>query len=60
MNEVESLLLRLSNVSRDMTKSINSNGSLTKGQIKEQEIVVKKLSKYLDIDQEKLLNRLNE
>lgn len=61
MNEVENLLLRLSKVSSDMTNSINSNfGSITKKQIKEQEVVVKKLSKYLNINQKKLLDRLND
>ncbi|WP_373194521.1 hypothetical protein, partial [Mycobacterium marinum] len=52
--ELEDLLIRLSNVSRDMTKSVNGRGSITKKQEKEQAIVVKKLSEKLDLDAEDL------
>lgn len=58
--EMENLLIRLSNVSRDMTKSVNGRGNITKKQIKEQEIVVNKLSKVLDLDQKYLMEELNK
>lgn len=58
--EIEDLLIRLSRVSRDMTKSVNASGNMTKKQIKEQEIVVRKLSKKLDLDSEYLDDKLNE
>lgn len=58
--EIEDLLIRLSRVSRDMTKSVNASGNMTKKQIKEQEIVVRKLSKKLGLDSEYLDDKLNE
>lgn len=58
--EIEDLLIRLSRVSRDMTKSVNASGNMTKKQIKEQEIVVRKLSKKLGLDLEYLDDKLNE
>lgn len=56
--ELENLLIRLSNVSRDMTKSVNSSGDITKKQIKEQEIVLNKLSKKLGVDKEYIAEEL--
>lgn len=43
-----------------MTKSVNTRGNITKKQIKEQEIVVRKLSSKLDLDSEYLEDKLNE
>lgn len=43
-----------------MTKGVNTRGNITKKQIKEQEIVVRKLSSKLDLDSEYLEDKLNE
>lgn len=59
--EIENLLVRLSNVSRDMTKSVNyGNGSITKKQALEQERTVKKLSQKFELDFDYLMEKLNE
>lgn len=59
--EIEELLIRLSKVSSDMTNSVNSNfGAATKKQMLEQERVVRKLSKKLELDEQYLNERLSE
>ncbi|MDG0860367.1 hypothetical protein [Staphylococcus equorum] len=57
--EIENLLIRLSGVSRDITKSVNFSGNITKKQIKERETVIKKLSQKLNLDPEYLTEKLN-
>lgn len=59
--DVEHLLLRLARVSSDITKSVNfGGGSITKAQDKEQDVVLNKLSKVLDIDKDYIKSELNK
>lgn len=57
--EVENLLIRLAKVSSDMTKSANFSGAISKKQMNEERIVIKKLAKKLNLDAEYLKENMN-